>query len=249
MYLKKWEDLPADMQTPEVRPYYEALSARRGSLVCKRLFDVLMSLVLLVLLSPLMLAVSLAVALDSRGGVFYRQVRVTSWGKEFRIHKFRTMVARADQMGAQVTVGEDRRITRVGKLLRGCRLDELPQLLDVLAGNMSFVGTRPEVPLYVARYTPEMRSTLLLPAGITSEASIRYKDEAKLLELSDDVDRTYETMILPRKMRYNLRSIAQFSLGSELATLFRTVAAVLGRDYPDTLNGAEETKTSENRPS
>lgn len=227
MYLKKWEDLPADMQTPEVRPYYEALSARRGSLVCKRLFDVLMSLVLLVLLSPLMLAVSLAVALDSRGGVFYRQVRVTSWGKEFRIHKFRTMVARADQMGAQVTVGEDRRITRVGKLLRGCRLDELPQLLDVLAGNMSFVGTRPEVPKYVARYTPEMMATLLLPAGVTSEASIRYKDEAELLDKAEDVDETYVQQVLPGKMAYNLASIRRIGLGQELLTMLRTVKAVL----------------------
>jgi len=239
MPLKKWEALPPQMRTPQVRAYYDVLAGKRAALWWKRAFDVTFSLLGLVLLSPLMLAVALAVALDSPGGVFYRQVRVTAYGKEFRIHKFRTMVARADQMGAQVTVGEDSRITITGRLLRGCRLDELPQLLDVLAGDMTFVGTRPEVPAYVARYTPEMWATLLLPAGITSEASIRYKDEAKLLAQSGNVDRDYETIILPAKMRYNLRSLRQFSPGGELATLMRTAAAVLGREYPDTLSSGE----------
>lgn len=231
MRLRKWEDLPPGMQTPEVLPYYKILAKRRGSLLGKRLFDVVVSLLMLVALSPLMLLVAALIALDSPGGVFYRQVRVTAYGREFRIHKFRTMVAHADKIGTQVTVGEDRRITRMGKLLRGCRLDELPQLLDVLAGDMSFVGTRPEVPCYVARYTPEMWATLLLPAGITSEASIRYKDEALLLASVSDVDETYVRTVLPGKMRYNLQAIWQFSLWGELATMVRTVGAVLGRDY------------------
>ena len=181
MFLRKWEDLPYDMQTQEVWQYYNILKKHRFSLAVKRFFDVLIALILLVLFSIPMAVISVFILLDSPGGVFYRQTRVTTYGKEFRIHKFRTMVANADQIGTQVTVNNDSRITKIGVLLRRYRLDELPQLLDVLEGNMSFVGTRPEVVKYVKAYTGEMMATLLLPAGITSEASIRYKDEDKLL--------------------------------------------------------------------
>ena len=219
MMLRKWEDLPQEMQTEEVRPYYDLLRRKQGSLLCKRLFDILASLVLLVLLS--------AIKLDSHGPVFYRQVRVTQYGREFRIFKFRTMVQNADRIGSQVTVSGDSRITRVGKVIRSCRLDEIGQLLNVLGGSMSFVGTRPEVPKYVARYTPEMMATLLLPAGVTSEASIRYKDEAELLDKAEDVDETYVQQVLPGKMAYNLASIRRFGLGQELLTMLRTVKAVL----------------------
>lgn len=231
MILKKWEALPEDMRTPEVRKYYDILSRRSKSLIIKRLFDIVVSLILLAILAVPMLLIALVIVIDSPGGVFYRQVRVTTYGKEFRIHKFRTMVANADQIGTSVTVGHDSRITRVGGFLRRYRFDELTQLLDVLSGTMSLVGTRPEIPKYVSQYTNEMKATLLLPAGITSEASIRYKDEAELLEQALDVDSVYVEKILPEKMEYNLRAIEQFSFCGEVATMFRTVLAVLGKDY------------------
>ena len=191
------------------------------------MFDILLSLVLLVLLSPVMLILALAIRLDSPGEVLFRQVRVTQYGQEFRIFKFRTMVANAQQLGTQVTVQGDMRITRVGKLLRKCRLDELPQLLNILMGQMSFVGTRPEVPRYVRQYTPQMLATLLLPAGVTSQASIRYKDEDRLLDSSADPDRTYVEQVLPGKMEYNLNSLLDFSLWQDFKTMVQTVGAVL----------------------
>ena len=225
--LKRWEQLPQELQNDSVRPYYEALSRKRGQLLLKRVFDILLSLVLLVLLSPVMLILALAIRLDSPGEVLFRQVRVTQYGQEFRIFKFRTMVANAQQLGTQVTVQGDMRITRVGKLLRKCRLDELPQLLNILMGQMSFVGTRPEVPRYVRQYTPQMLATLLLPAGVTSQASIRYKDEDRLLDSSADPDRTYVEQVLPGKMEYNLSSLLDFSLWQDLKTMVQTVGAVL----------------------
>lgn len=225
--LKRWEQLPQELQNDSVRPYYEALSRKRGQLLLKRVFDILLSLVLLVLLSPVMLILALAIRLDSLGEVLFRQVRVTQYGQEFRIFKFRTMVANAQQLGTQVTVQGDMRITRVGKLLRKCRLDELPQLLNILMGQMSFVGTRPEVPRYVRQYTPQMLATLLLPAGVTSQASIRYKDEDRLLDNSSDPDRTYVEQVLPGKMEYNLNSMLDFSLWQDLKTMVQTVGAVL----------------------
>ena len=225
--LKRWEQLPQELQNDSVRPYYEALSRKRGQLLLKRVGDILQSLVLLVLLSPGMLILALAIRLDSPGEVLFRQVRVTQYGQEFRIFKFRTMVANAQQLGTQVTVQGDMRITRVGKLLRKCRLDELPQLLNILMGQMSFVGTRPEVPRYVRQYTPQMLATLLLPAGVTSQASIRYKDEDRLLDSSSDPDRTYVEQVLPGKMEYNLNSLLDFSLWQDLKTMVQTVGAVL----------------------
>lgn len=225
--LKRWEQLRRSCQNDSVRPYYEALSRKRGQLLLKRVFDILLSLVLLVLLSPVMLILALAIRLDSPGEVLFRQVRVTQYGQEFCIFKFRTMVANAQQLGTQVTVQGDMRITRVGKLLRKCRLDELPQLLNILMGQMSFVGTRPEVPRYVRQYTPQMLATLLLPAGVTSQASIRYKDEDRLLDSSADPDRTYVEQVLPGKMEYNLNSLLDFSLWQDLKTMVQTVGAVL----------------------
>lgn len=225
--LKRWEQLPQELQNDSVRPYYEALSRKRGQLLLKRVFDILLSLVLLVLLSPIMLILALAIRLDSPGEVLFRQVRVTQYGQEFRIFKFRTMVANAQQLGTQVTVQGDMRITRVGKLLRKCRLDELPQLLNILMGQMSFVGTRPEVPRYVRQYTPQMLATLLLPSGVTSQASIRYKDEDRLLDSSADPDRTYVEQVLPGKMEYNLNSLLDFSLWQDFKTMVQTVGAVL----------------------
>lgn len=233
MILRKWEDLPELMQTDEVRLYYEVLKKKRVSLVFKRMVDLVGGLILLIILAIPMAVIAVMIKLDSEGPVFYRQERITTYGKPFMIHKFRTMVSNADKIGTAVTVGNDSRITKVGAKLRGCRLDELPQVLDLISGNMSFVGTRPEAVKYVEKYKPEYMATLLLPAGITSEASIRYKDEAELLEAADNVDRVYIEDVLPGKMKYNLQSIMEFSFIGEIKTMFRTVFAVLGKDYSD----------------
>ena len=233
MILKKWEALPDDLRTDAVRPYYESLQKKQLSLVCKRLFDILVSAVMLLILLPVFLILAVAIKLDSPGPVFYRQVRVTQYGKRFRIFKFRSMVANADKIGTQVTVGNDSRITRMGKLIRKCRLDELCQLIDVFRGTMTFVGTRPEVPKYVDAYTPEMMATLLLPAGVTSLASILYKDEDRLLEGAEDVDTVYIRDVLPGKMGYNLRSVRNFRFWGDIKIMFMTVFAVLGKEYRD----------------
>lgn len=231
--LKKWNNLPANLRIVEVRPYYDVLKRKRLSLLIKRLFDIIASLVLLLLLLLPMTVISVWIVLDSKGPIIYRQKRITTYGKPFRIHKFRTMVSNADQIGTAVTVNGDSRITRAGRVLRRFRLDELPQLLDVLVGNMTFVGTRPEVERYVQTYRPEYLATLLLPAGITSEASIRYKNEEKLLRNTDDADRVYIEQVLPAKMKWNLRSLQEFSLWFELLVMLRTVAAMLGKNYED----------------
>lgn len=233
MRLLDWEKLPDNMRTDAVRPYYDALKKQTASLVFKRLFDIVVSALMLIILSPFFLILAIAIKIDSKGPVFYRQVRVTQYGKQFKIFKFRSMVSNADKIGTQVTVSNDSRITRVGKFIRDCRLDELCQLIDVFRGTMTFVGTRPEVPKYVDSYTPEMMATLLLPAGVTSEASILYKDEAELLDKAEDADRVYVDEVLPSKMVYNLRSIKNFSFLSDIATMFRTVFAVLGKDYSE----------------
>ncbi len=229
--LKKWNELPENMKCEEVKEYYDILSKKKVSLFFKRLFDIVVSLILLLLLLIPMLVIALCIKLDSNGPVFYRQERITTYGKKFKIHKFRTMVNNADKIGSDVTVSQDARITKMGLKLRDLRLDELPQVIDVLEGNMSFVGTRPEATKYVNQYTKEMRATLLLPAGITSEASIRYKDEADLLKDVKDVDTVYIEEVLPAKMKYNLDSIKNFSFFSDIRTMFRTVFAVLGKEY------------------
>lgn len=225
-----WKKLPPQMQTEAVKPYYEILQKKQIGLIFKRSFDIVVSLIMLLILSPVFLVLAIAIKLDSKGPVFYRQVRVTQYGKEFRIFKFRTMVNNADKIGSQVTVGGDSRITRVGKVIRECRLDEIGQLLNILGGSMTFVGTRPEVPKYVEKYTPEMWATLLLPAGVTSEASIRYKDEAALLDAAEDVDATYIQDVLPGKMKYNLRSIQEYSFFKDIKTMFQTVFAVVEKN-------------------
>ena len=226
--LREWNQLPEYMQTDAVRPYYDQLKKKEFSLFLKRIFDIVVSLVLIVLLSPLLLVLSILIVLDSKCGVFYRQERVTQYGKKFRIFKFRTMVSDADKIGTQVTVSNDSRITRVGSVIRKYRLDEIPQLFNILLGDMSLVGTRPESTHYVNHYAPEMFATLLLPAGVTSEASIKYKDEAELLNKADDVDKVYIEKVLPGKMKYNLESISNFSFIKDIETMFRTVIAVFG---------------------
>ena len=230
MKIIKWEQLPQEMQTEEVRKYYDILKKKKASLFFKRAFDIVASLVLLLILSPIFLVLAIAIKIDSEGPVFYRQVRVTQYNRKFRIFKFRSMVQNADK-GSQVTVSGDSRVTRVGKVVRKCRLDELSQLIDVLRGKMTFVGTRPEVPKYTEQYTPEMMATLLLPAGVTSLASIYYKDEAELLDSAEDADKVYVEEILPAKMYYNLKAIEAFSFFGDIKIMFMTVLAVLGKEY------------------
>lgn len=232
MRIVKWERLPAEMQTEEVKKYYDILKKKKVGLFFKRLFDIVVSLIMLILLSPMFLVLAIAIKVDSKGPVFYRQERVTQYGKRFRIHKFRSMVQDADK-GSQVTVNGDKRITKVGRFIRKCRLDEICQLLDVLSGNMTFVGTRPEVTKYVEKYTPEMMATLLLPAGVTSLASIYYKDEARLLDGAEDTDKTYVEDVLPAKMRYNVKAVQSFGFWKDIKIMFMTVFAVLGKEYKE----------------
>lgn len=229
--LKKWEDLPQFMQCDEVREYYECLVKRKKSLMFKRAFDVVVSIILLIILAVPMVVIAAIIKIDSEGPVLYRQERITAYGKKFRIHKFRTMESNADKIGTAVTVKNDNRITNVGAKLRKNRLDEIPQLIDVLKGDMSFVGTRPEVPKYVEKYSKEMRAVLLLPAGITSETSIRYKDEEQLLDNVEDIDKVYIEEILPVKMQHNLDNIKKFSFWRDIVTMLRTVFAVLVKEY------------------
>ena len=225
--LREWNKLPKSMRTEAVRPYYERLKKKKVSLALKRAFDVIASSIMIIILSPLLIIISILIVTDSKGGVFYRQERVTQYGKKFRIFKFRTMVANADKIGTQVTVSNDNRITKIGSVIRKYRIDEIPQLFNILAGDMSLVGTRPESVHYVKHYTPEMMATLLLPAGVTSEASILYKDEAELLDEADDVDKVYIEKILPEKMKYNLESIRKFSFIHDIGTMIKTVFAVI----------------------
>ena len=225
--MRKWDELPKFMRTDEVKQYYDILIRHEKELKLKRYFDILLSMILLVILSPIMLVISIAIKLDSPGPVIYRQVRVTQYGKKFYILKFRTMVQNADKMGTQITISQDARLTRVGKVIRGCRIDEFPQLINVLRGEMSFVGTRPEVVKYVKGYTKEMYATLLLPAGITSRASVCYKDEGEMLEHVEDVDYAYIHEVLPEKMSYNLEDLRKYSLWRDFMTMFMTVFAVL----------------------
>lgn len=232
MMLCSWQRLPSELQTEEVRKYYDILKKKRAGLFLKRVFDIVVSLLMLIILSPTFLVIAIAIKVDSKGPVFYRQTRITQYGKKFKIHKFRSMVVDADKK-TRITVGNDDRITKVGKVIRKLRLDEICQLIDVLSGNMTFVGTRPEVPDFVEKYTPEMMATLLLPAGITSEASIYFKDEALLLGSETDVEKAYAEKILPIKMRYNLRELEKFGIGRDIGIMFKTVFAVLGKHYKD----------------
>ena len=225
--MRKWNELPQDMQVEEIKKYYEILQKHKMGMRAKRFFDILVSIFLIVLTCPVLLLLSILIKIDSKGPVIFRQVRITTYGKKFRICKVRTMVNNAEQLGTQVTTKGDSRVTRMGKLLRGSRLDELPQLFNILAGDMTFVGTRPEVEKYVNQYTNEMKATLLLPAGVTSRASIEYKDEEKLLENAENADEVYIDKVLPEKMKYNLQAIEKFSFWEDIKTMFATVAAVM----------------------
>lgn len=228
MKMPRWEDLPADIRTDAVRPYYDVLVGRPRQLRLKRLLDLVGASALALALGWLFIVLAVVIKLDSPGPVFFRQRRVTRFGREFRIFKFRTMTHQPCGTGALISTGDDPRVTRAGRFMRRYRLDEIPQLIDVLRGTMTFVGTRPEVPEYVRRYSPEMRATLLLPAGVTSTASIRFKNEAQMLAAVSDVDSTYVHRILPVKMRFNLEDIREFSVRRDLRIALDTIRAVLG---------------------
>lgn len=230
MILKKWEDLPQDIQNKDVLKYYNILKTKGSNLILKRIFDLVVATITLIILSPIFLIISIAIKIDSKGPIMFRQVRVTQYGKRFKIFKFRTMVNNADELGSQVTTKNDARVTRVGNLLRKLRLDEIPQLLNIITGDMTFVGTRPEVVKYVEKYTDEMMATLLLPAGVTSQASIKYKDEEKLLEDAKEADETYIDEVLPGKMKYNLQSIEEFSFVGDILVMIKTVIAIIHKD-------------------
>lgn len=227
MLLRKWDDIPESMRNDEVKKYYDILIKKRFSLMLKRFFDIIMSLLLLIVLSPAFLILAIWIKVDSQGTVFYRQERITQYGRTFRIFKFRTMVSNADKIGTLVTTQNDSRITRVGEKIRKCRLDEIPQLINILKGDMSFVGTRPEVQKYVDAYTDEMKATLLLPAGVTSLASLKYRDEDEIISQETDkgktVDQAYIEDVLPEKMKFNLEYLNNFNILKDVNLCVRTV--------------------------
>lgn len=224
--MKAFDKLPEEFQNDEVRQYYDILSKKQASVIFKRAFDLFVSVILLIFLIIPIAVIAIAVKCDSKGPVMFRQERVTKYGRRFKIFKFRTMVVNAESLGTMVTTDSDSRVTRIGRKLRKYRLDELPQVLNVLSGSMTVVGTRPEVPKYVDMYEDKYYATLLLPAGITSLASIMYKDEEKLLASTEDADKVYVETILPEKMKYNLEYTEHFSFGSDVKLMFKTVKEV-----------------------
>ena len=231
MLIKKWEKLPPELQIDEVRPYWEILRKKNFSLFWKRVFDITVSGIVLLLLLPFFLILSLAIVIDSRGGVFYRQERVTQYGKHFRIFKFRSMVKDADKKGTLVTTSHDARVTRVGKFIRKFKIDEISQLIDVFRGTMTFIGTRPEVPKYVNQYKAEYLATLLLPAGVSSSASIMFKNENDMLDKVENADEVYVNKILPIKMKWNLFDLQKYGYLRDIKLCFMTVFGVLGKKY------------------
>lgn len=229
MKWRKWHELPNWMQCSEIKEYYDILSKKRFSLRWKRVFDIVIATGIFLMTAIPMLIIAIIIKIDSKGPVIFRQERITAYGKKFKIHKFRTMNNNADKIGSTITVNTDSRITKVGKKLRKYHLDELPQIFDILSGNMSFVGTRPEIEKYVKAYTKEMRATLLLPAGVTSEASIQYKNEAEMINEAEIADKIYIEEILPQKMEFNLKSIRNYTFLEEIKIMIRTIFAVFRR--------------------
>ena len=231
MILKKWENIPDNIKNEKTKEYYDILNSKKITLFLKRLFDIIFSTILLIVLSPILIILAIAIKIDSKGPIFYRQERITQYGKIFKIFKFRTMIFNADKIGALVTTKDDSRITRVGNIIRKCRLDEIPQLINILVGDMTFVGTRPEVKKYVERYTDEMKATLLMPAGVTSIASIKYKNEdeiiGKYIEQGEDIDDIYVNRVLPEKMKYNVDYVKKFTIFQDILICVQTVNEVL----------------------
>lgn len=222
-----WENLPSDIKNEAVLPYYEILKKKSFDLAIKRIFDIMFSLFLLILFFVPMLFIAIFIKIDSPGPVFFRQKRVTIYGKTFRIFKFRSMVENAHSLGLKLTCKDDERVTRLGRFIRKTRLDEVPQLINILKGEMSFVGTRPETENYVNVYKDEMLATLLMPAGVTSLASIKFKDESDIIGKGENADKKYVEIILPEKMKYNLEYIEKFNFFYDLNIIFKTILAVV----------------------
>ena len=226
MMLKKWDDLPEEFHNDKVRAYYDILEKKKLSLLGKRIFDLITACILLIFLIIPMLVIAIMIKCTSKGHVIFKQERVTKYGRIFNIYKFRTMYTDKMEKGYQITVKDDPRITPVGKKLRKLRLDELPQIFNVLGGSMSFVGTRPEVMKYVKHYSPEMYASLLMPAGITSVTCIIYKDEDELLKNPEQIEYDYLNGIMQKKMRTNLMYIRKFCVLYDIAVMIRTVKEV-----------------------
>lgn len=222
-----YQVLPGTMRNETVEKYFAILQSHRFGMAAKRVFDIVVSILILILSSPFFLLLAIAIKLDSKGPVFYRQVRVGRYNKDFKIFKFRTMVQNADKIGLQITTGNDPRITRMGRLIRKCRLDEFSQLLNVLSGTMSLVGPRPEVRKYVDVYKPEYMATLLVRPGITATSSIAFRNEDELLNAGGDPEKIYVDQILPPKMELNLEYLKHISVFQDIKIMFQTVAAVL----------------------
>ncbi len=228
MLPKNPRHLPPAMQNEECGRYLALLNRRRAAFRVKRAFDILLSLCALAALLPLLLLIALLVGLTSQGGALFCQTRVGQNLKRFTILKFRTMRASDNRCALPLTVRDDPRITPLGRFLRKLHLDELPQLINVLKGDMSFVGPRPEVERYVRQYTPRQLATLLIPCGITCTASLVYKDENNLLTASDDPETCYLRDILPVKTEYNLAYLERFSLGEDIKIILQTALSVIG---------------------
>ncbi len=225
--LLPFEELPKEFQNENVKKYYDILDKKRNSLVAKRTLDFVLASVFSIFLIIPIFVIAIIIKTTSKGPVLYKQVRVTRYNHQFKILKFRTMVADADKLGSLVTEFDDPRITKIGHFLRKYRLDELPQIFNVLKGDMSIVGTRPEVPRYVEKYKDTYYATLLMPAGITSLASIKFKNEDKLLKYSTNVDDDYIKIILPKKMHYNLLYLTKFGVKNDVYLMLKTVKEVL----------------------
>lgn len=230
--MKKWNALPDFLKVKEVEAYYVKIKRKGFSRFIKRAFDLFVAFVFFLILCVPMLIIGFLVKVTSRGPVFYRQKRIGIYGKTFGIFKFRTMIKDADKVGNLITSKNDSRITGFGKFLRKTKLDEIPQILNILAGDMSFVGTRPEVSKYVDMYTPEMRATLLMRPGVTSTASIKYRDENDMIPSDNALseDETYMSLIVPKKMKYNLEYLTKFNLFLDMGIMFKTFFSMFKRN-------------------
>ena len=192
----------------------------------KRIFDTILSLFGLIILLPFMLIIAIFIKLDSKGPVFFKQLRVTKNGREFKIFKYRTMRVGSDKY-SQITVGKDDRITKIGSFLRKYKLDEIPQLINVLIGDMSLVGPRPEVPKYVALYTDEQKEILKVRAGITDYASIEFSNENDLLASEEDPEKAYIKKVMPKKIELNKKYISEISMLTDIKIILLTIKKIL----------------------
>lgn len=230
MLITKYSELPPKMQNEATKKCCETLLAKKGTLLAKRIIDFTVCLLIFIVVSPIFLIICLLIKLTSKGPVFFKQERVGRDMKSFKILKFRTMVKDADKKGIALTTGNDSRITPFGAFLRKINMDEMPQLLNVIKGDMSIIGTRPEVWQYVNVYTDAMLATLLLYPGMVSIASIHYKNENDLLTGISDVEKTYIEKILPDKMRYNIDYLKNISVSGDFRILIKTIACAFEKD-------------------